>query len=85
MGIKSKYNKISMSEAQKMVKSKEQVFYLMHINWFTPRTGYSIIHGVDLEQENPDCSYVVVYGRVRWREANSIAALVLTPDDEKEV
>ena len=81
MGIKSNYNKISMSEAQKMIKVRDPFVHLMHIEWFTPQTGYSIIHGVNLEAENPDCSHVLVDGRTRWREGN-VVALVLTDDKE---
>ena len=48
MGIKSDYDKISMSEAQKMIKVRDPFVHLMHIEWFTPQTGFSIIHGIDL-------------------------------------
>lgn len=75
--------KITMSEAKKMCRGGE--FYMMHIEWFTPDTGYSHLHGVDLRQENPDCSNVIVKGVGHWREHDSVVALVLDTDFQKEV
>ena len=69
--------KITMSEAQKMLRSRDTPVYMMHIDWFTKRTGYSIICDVDLEAENPDCSDVLVDASKRWREPGSVVALVL--------
>lgn len=70
-----------MSEAQKMLSSRDDVVNIMHINWFTKRTGYSIICGVDLEAEHPDCSEVLVDGRKPWRENGAVVALILREDN----
>ena len=71
--------KIRMSEAEKMlgIHGNGTRFHLMHIEWFTKRTGYGYLHVCDLEDENPDCSHVVVDGNRHWREAGTVAALVL--------
>ena len=69
--------KITMSEAQKMLRSRDTPVSMMHIDWFTKDTGYSIICGVDLSAENPDCSDVLVRDDRRWREHGSVVALVL--------
>ena len=77
-------NKISMTEASKMCKGGE--FYLMHIEWFGQMTGYSHVHGTDLQQEHPDCSNVVVNGRIgHWRDGGAAVAVVLDTDFQKEV
>ena len=75
--------KITMGEASKMCRGGE--FYLMHIEWFTPDTGYSHMHGVDLKQDNPDCSNAVVKADANWREADTVVALVLDTDFQKDV
>ena len=69
--------KITMDEAQKMLRSRDTPVSIMHIDWFTKETGYSIICDVDLQAEHPDCSDVLVRDGRRWREPGSIVALVL--------
>ena len=80
--------KITMNEAKKMCRPQvgnRNNFYLMHIEWFTPNTGYSHVHGIDLAQDHPDCSNVVVDERQRWREAGAVVAVVLDTEFQKEV
>lgn len=60
-----------------MLSSRDCAVNIMHIDWFTKDTGYSIICGVDLQAENPDCSDVLVGDGRRWREPGSVVALVL--------
>ena len=68
-------DKITMEVALKMEKSG---FVIMHVDWFTYETGYSIIHNIDLRAENPDCSHVLIDPVKRWRQAGAVAALILS-------
>ena len=80
--------KITMDEAMKMCRPQvgnRNNFYLMHIGWFTADTGYSHVHGMDLAQDHPDCSNVLVDGIRRWREAGAVVAVVLDSEFQKEV
>lgn len=73
-------DQLTMSDAQKMVRGGE--FYLMHINWFCPRTGMLTINYPD---DYPDCSHVVIHSESgHWRELKSHAALVIGPRDWDE-
>ena len=80
--------KITMDEASKMCRPQvgsRGYFHLMHIEWFTSDTGYSHVHGVDLAQDHPDCSNVVVNGELHWRESGAVVAVVLDSEFQKEV
>ena len=80
--------KITMNEASKMCRPQvgsQGLFHLMHIEWFTANTGYSHVHGMDLAQDYPDCSNVVVNGKLHWRESGAVVAVVLDNEFQKEV
>lgn len=66
--------KMSMSEAKKMLR---EGYWIMHISWFSEKTGWGILHNVDLEKENPDCSHALIAPCKKWREPNAVAALIL--------
>lgn len=79
-------DKITMSEAKKMCRHRigSPHFYLQHIEWFNPSTGYSIIYGADLQAENPDCTHAVIDGNKRYNAPNAVVALVLEEQDGGE-
>ena len=72
--------KMKMDDAKKMERDG---FYLIHIDHFTERTGYSIIHDVDLMKKHPDCSHALITPGKRWRDYNAIAALILKGEDDE--
>ena len=66
--------KISMSEAKKMVNAADSIVYLMHIDWPKRHKGEKF----DLASDNPDCSHVLLNGTIKWGKPGWVAALVLS-------
>ena len=67
--------KMKMGDAKKM---EREGFTIMHIEWFTKESGYSIIHHIDLKEKNPDCSHVLIAPNKRWTDYNSVSSLILS-------
>ena len=67
-------NKVTMRDAKKMERDG---FTVMHIDWFSEQRGYTIIHGIDLQSEHPDCTHVLINPNKSWSDTNAIAALIL--------
>lgn len=80
-----KIEKITVSEAKRRIKSGalafDTGFHIMHISWFTPQTGFSDMNsGLNLEEQFDDCDFVMTTMALRWRDANSIVAVILKED-----
>ena len=73
------YEKFSMDDAMKIVRGGG--YYMMHISWFTPETGYQF---GNLEQKSPECAYVLLINEpnIHWRSGSkAIFGLVLGDSD----
>ena len=73
------FDKISMSEAKKL---ELQGFSILHIGWFTPQGGFSLISkDLDLQSKYPDCSHVLMAPDRKFYDTDCIDAMILKEDN----